>query len=282
VVALFGIAVLVESVFEARDGFGAGGETSVELADRLESGEHRDSGGVPVLRMLAKCNEEACYLTILATGYLVPEREYSVSTPETTKGWDRQARAVLSLDAVRSARLGNSPSECLTGADTTTMKLNFNIPDADERGVSPVIGVILMVAITVILAAVIGTFVLGLGDQVSQTAPQATLSVEDYETGGDGNVVIAHNGGDTIEAGETDIVIDGTTLAAADAPDASISTAESLAIAGNASGVSWGAPHGSTTFTNYASDDVGGISEGQTVTFVDTGSEQIIAEKNIE
>ncbi|ELK56003.1 hypothetical protein D320_01493, partial [Haloferax sp. BAB-2207] len=36
----------------------------------------------------------------------------------------------------------------------------------ESRAVSPVIGVILMVAITVILAAVIGTFVLGLGDQV--------------------------------------------------------------------------------------------------------------------
>lgn len=38
----------------------------------------------------------------------------------------------------------------------------------DDSAVSPVIGVILMVAITVILAAVIGTFVLGLGDQVSE------------------------------------------------------------------------------------------------------------------
>lgn len=40
----------------------------------------------------------------------------------------------------------------------------------DERAVSPVIGVILMVAITVILAAVIGTFVLGLGDQIGGSA----------------------------------------------------------------------------------------------------------------
>ncbi|WP_394350872.1 type IV pilin [Halobacterium sp. CBA1126] len=38
----------------------------------------------------------------------------------------------------------------------------FEMPD-DERGVSPVIGVILMVAITVILAAVIASFVLGFG-----------------------------------------------------------------------------------------------------------------------
>lgn len=46
-----------------------------------------------------------------------------------------------------------------------------------ERAVSPVIGVILMVAITVILAAVIGTFVLGLGDSVEQSA-SAGVSVE--------------------------------------------------------------------------------------------------------
>jgi flagellin-like protein len=44
----------------------------------------------------------------------------------------------------------------------------FDIPDKDERGVSPVIGVILMVAITVILAAVIASFVLGFGSSVQQ------------------------------------------------------------------------------------------------------------------
>ncbi|WP_394349451.1 type IV pilin [Halorubrum halophilum] len=42
---------------------------------------------------------------------------------------------------------------------------------------SPVIGVILMVAITVILAAVIGTFVLGLGESVEQN-PTAGVTVE--------------------------------------------------------------------------------------------------------
>jgi flagellin-like protein len=48
----------------------------------------------------------------------------------------------------------------------------------DEQAVSPVIGVILMVAITVILAAVIGTFVLGLGDQVQNTTPQASFGFD--------------------------------------------------------------------------------------------------------
>ena len=47
----------------------------------------------------------------------------------------------------------------------------------DDSAVSPVIGVILMVAITVILAAVIGTFVLGLGENVEGTS-QAAVTVE--------------------------------------------------------------------------------------------------------
>ena len=62
----------------------------------------------------------------------------------------------------------------------------------DERAVSPVIGVILMVAITVILAAVIATFVLDLGSN-QQQAPQASFNF-DYD--GTDTVTITHNGGD--------------------------------------------------------------------------------------
>ena len=72
----------------------------------------------------------------------------------------------------------------------------------DDDAVSPVIGVILMVAITVILAAVIATFVLGLGEQVSTTAPQASFSFDwDGQAGGGvENVSIRHSGGDSIQA----------------------------------------------------------------------------------
>jgi flagellin-like protein len=71
----------------------------------------------------------------------------------------------------------------------------------DDKAVSPVIGVILMVAITVILAAVIGTFVLGLGDQVSENAPQASFSFDFALPAEDSNnyVNITHEGGETIE-----------------------------------------------------------------------------------
>ena len=78
----------------------------------------------------------------------------------------------------------------------------------EDRGVSPVIGVILMVAITVILAAVIGAFVLGLGDQASNTAPQASFSF-DYDDEAPGEVIVTHEGGDTIPDGELNVSVSG-------------------------------------------------------------------------
>ena len=70
--------------------------------------------------------------------------------------------------------------------------------EQDEDAVSPVIGVILMVAITVILAAVIGTFVLGLGENLQQTSPNANFDF-DYTAGNDDQVTITHTGGDSID-----------------------------------------------------------------------------------
>ncbi|EMA41669.1 type IV pilin [Halobiforma nitratireducens] len=57
----------------------------------------------------------------------------------------------------------------------------------DERAVSPVIGVILMVAITVILAAVIAAFVLDLGD--TSANPSAGIQY-DYSDDDDWSVTL--------------------------------------------------------------------------------------------
>jgi flagellin-like protein len=54
----------------------------------------------------------------------------------------------------------------------------FDDMEMEDRGVSPVIGVILMVAITVILAAVIASAVLGFGSNVQNNA-QAGVTVSD-------------------------------------------------------------------------------------------------------
>ena len=71
-----------------------------------------------------------------------------------------------------------------------------------DDAVSPVIGVILMVAVTVILAAVIGTFILGLGDNVQEN-PQAAVSfTENPGEPGEGTVevlIISTGNVDTLE-----------------------------------------------------------------------------------
>jgi flagellin-like protein len=77
--------------------------------------------------------------------------------------------------------------------------------------VSPVIGVILMVAITVILAAVIGTFVLGLGDQVSESAPQAQFSFNFDNSTGTAVMNITHDGGDAISSDQLAVNVAGET-----------------------------------------------------------------------
>ena len=88
--------------------------------------------------------------------------------------------------------------------------------DADERAVSPVIGVILMVAITVILAAVIASMTLGLGDS-AQTAPQAKLD-QDYTQNFDNaastndNLALTHQSGATLPADRVKVVVTGARL----------------------------------------------------------------------
>ncbi|WP_255169852.1 type IV pilin [Natrononativus amylolyticus] len=57
------------------------------------------------------------------------------------------------------------------------------IGNKEERAVSPVIGVILMVAITVILAAVIAAFVMDIG--TTSQPPQASFSVSQGTDDGD-------------------------------------------------------------------------------------------------
>lgn len=68
----------------------------------------------------------------------------------------------------------------------------------DEDAVSPVIGVILMVAITVILAAVIGAFVLDLGGN-QERVPQASFEFN-QDSGGD--VTITMQSGEAINANQ--------------------------------------------------------------------------------
>jgi flagellin-like protein len=88
---------------------------------------------------------------------------------------------------------------------------NFDIGDESDRAVSPVIGVILMVAITVILAAVIGTFVLNLSNQTGDTAPQVSFSISDdpnnFASNDGAAFRLSHGGGDDLPVDSFEIVI---------------------------------------------------------------------------
>ncbi len=88
----------------------------------------------------------------------------------------------------------------------------------DEEAVSPVIGVILMVAITVILAAVIAAFVFGLGGTQTAAPTASIVAANNPDTAG-ADMRIQHKGGDMLKGGEWKISI----VAAGDAPNYIIS-----------------------------------------------------------
>jgi len=74
-----------------------------------------------------------------------------------------------------------------------------------EDAVSPVIGVILMVAITVILAAVIGAFVFGMGSGVQRTYTVGVTAAQDGT-----NITFTFQGGpDASEVSALNSTVDG-------------------------------------------------------------------------
>ena len=128
------------------------------------------------------------------------------------------------------------------------------MPARYDRGVSPVIGVILMVAITVVLAAVIGTYVLDFGGTAGAVAPSASLSVR-ADAGHDA-FTVTHRGGDALDARRTRIIV----VAAAD-------RSTDVWSAANASHV---LSAGGVATVNVSAETVDWDGDGQ----VDFGSEQ--------
>ena len=155
--------------------------------------------------------------------------------------------------------------------------MNLKTLFAEDRAVSPVIGVILMVAITVILAAVIGTFVLGLGQNIGNTAPQATINVE--ASASSDTVSLEHNGGDGLHSDRTKIVFDvgGSpyTLDPAGTDDVlSVGDTGTFTFDGATAASDW---------TDYGSPGTDDITSGETVSvkLIDTESQKVIFESEI-
>lgn len=66
----------------------------------------------------------------------------------------------------------------------------------DEQAVSPVVGVIMLIAITVVIAAVVAAFAYGIIGGVKK-APNAAFVIEGTTRSSE-NITIIHHGGDTI------------------------------------------------------------------------------------
>jgi flagellin-like protein len=87
----------------------------------------------------------------------------------------------------------------------------------EQKGVSPVVGTILLIAITVALAAVVATLVSGLGGR--GTPPSAMLTVTAKRNGDNIDLTVSHEGGDDlalsdleVRAGDTTATMEKTTL----------------------------------------------------------------------
>lgn len=113
-------------------------------------------------------------------------------------------------------------------------------------------------ALLVIFAAIIGTFVLGLGGEVDAVAPQATFSIQ--ATGG--GVEVVHDGGDAVAADQLVVAVNGNgrswaSLDADVSASGTVGTGESVTITGVSSGdsiaVRWVPPDGGapTTLASY-------------------------------
>lgn len=106
---------------------------------------------------------------------------------------------------------------------------------SDDRAVSPVLGVALLIAMTVILAGVVGFVALGV-DAQDANAPQATLDFEQAATL-PGNVSLVHDGGDRLTGDNIQIKVNdvsGGSIAAADLTGTTVTTGDEVTVATDA------------------------------------------------
>lgn len=152
---------------------------------------------------------------------------------------------------------------------------------ANEKAVSPVIGVILMVAITVILAAIIAAFVFGMAPpemapqaSIRGTVTQTTIVATTYNL-----IKLEHQGGDTVTmtganvrvvvAGET-MDDDGYTLT-----DTEFSTGEIIYLHNHST---YNYALSNTVPTADVQDDLPESGDSINVKIVDVASQQLIAD----
>jgi FlaG/FlaF family flagellin (archaellin) len=129
----------------------------------------------------------------------------------------------------------------------------------EEDAVTPVIGIILVVAITVILAAIVGVYALGVGTDVQNAPPNADFDFDYADSNNNGvvdQVTIEHNGGQPIERDNIEVVVGGNTKTASQQFPTRFSSGDSAVYSldeGNDPGetlrIVWTAPNGESSNT---------------------------------
>jgi len=152
------------------------------------------------------------------------------------------------------------------------MNIKSLFDTADDRAVSPVIGVILMVAITVILAAVIGAFVLDLGSGVQENA-QAGANV-DFDSTND-QVSITYSTNQNADYLKSALSGDKSDTAYLCSPGSKVTYGSSVSTSGevedsqgNCDGTTDSAPSGTTVTDGDSLDIVVTAVKGETSTVI--------------
>ena len=152
----------------------------------------------------------------------------------------------------------------------------------EEDAVSPVIGVILMVAITVILAAVIAAFVFGMGPP--EQAPQSAIRASAATIGTNATVKLEHQGGDAVmmTATNTLITLDGTTVGYQTGADDRFEAGEVQYIYKNTGATTYNVTNG-TSFVGITDTDTDVTTPGEIVTvkIIDVASQQMISDLDV-
>ena len=104
-----------------------------------------------------------------------------------------------------------------------------------NRGLTPVVGIVLLVAITLLLASTVAAFAFGLGeDQRSQRVPTVAFEVEyDHVSGGDDVLRIVHQSGQPVATENLYVDVDGATCSGGADPNGRFNVASDLGRSGN-------------------------------------------------
>lgn len=118
---------------------------------------------------------------------------------------------------VRKSKVGRVAAGGTRKPGVDTMKGHDH---TNDRAMTPVIGIVLLIAITVLLAGTAGAFFFGFADDTTELSqPQTTIQFEDTISGGSDTVTVKHLNGESVEADNLYVRIDGARCSGGDNPN---------------------------------------------------------------